>query len=66
MGHEICTPSNVHVPLDLWPLGTVDDLQVGHFNQVGHLSKPPLNLLEIHDIRPVDTTVSKQQNYDQI
>ncbi len=25
---------------------TVNDQQVGHVNQVGHLSKPPLNLLE--------------------
>ncbi len=39
---------------------------MGHVNQVGHLSNPPLNLLEIHDIGPVDTPVSKLQNYDQI
>ncbi len=35
-------------------------------NQVGHLSKTPLNLLEIHEIGPVDTSESKQQNYNQI
>ncbi len=45
---------------------TVDDQQVGHINQVGHLSKTPLSLLEIHEIGPVDTFESKQQNYDQI
>ncbi len=28
--------------------------------------KVPLNLLEIHEIGPVDTSESKQQNYDQI
>ncbi len=39
---------------------------MGHVNQVGHLSKTHLNLLEIHDIGPVDTLQSKQQNYDQI
>ncbi len=47
-------------------LGTVDDWQVGHINQGGHLSKTHLNLLEIHAIGPLDTSVSKQQNYDQI
>ncbi len=45
---------------------TVDDQQVGHVNQVGHLSKTPLNLLEIHELGPVDASDSKQQNYDQI
>ncbi len=45
----------VKMPLD-WC--TVDDCQVGH------LSKTPLNLLEIHEIGPVDTSESKQQNYD--
>ncbi len=45
---------------------TVDDRQMGHVNQVGQLSKTPLNLLEIHEIGPVDTSESKQQNYDQI
>ncbi len=45
-------------------LYTVDDLQVGHVNQVGHLSKTPLNLLEIHRIGSVDTSESKQQNFD--
>ncbi len=39
---------------------------MGHVNQVGHLSKTPLNLLEIHEIGSVDTFESKQQNYDQI
>ncbi len=29
--------------------------QVGHVNQMGQLSKTPLNLLEIHGIGPVDT-----------
>ncbi len=28
------------------------------------LSKTPLNLLEIHEIGSVDTSESKQQNYD--
>ncbi len=37
-----------------------------HINQVGHLSKTPLNLLEIHEIGPVDPSESKQQNYEQI
>ncbi len=37
---------------------------MGHVNQVGHLSKTPLNLLEIHEIGPVDTSESKQQNYE--
>ncbi len=45
---------------------TVDNSQVGHVNQLGHLSKTPLNLLEIHEIGSVDTFESKQQNYDQI
>ncbi len=35
-----------------------------HIKQVGHLSKTPLNLLEIHEIGSVDTFESKQQNYD--
>ncbi len=39
---------------------TVDD------RQVGRLSKTPLNLLEIHEIGSVDTSVSKLQNCDQI
>ncbi len=39
---------------------------MGHVNQVGHLSKTPLNLLEIHEIGLVDTFESQQQNYDQI
>ncbi len=39
---------------------------MGHVNQVGHLSKTHLNLLEIPEIGPVDTSESKQQNYDQI
>ncbi len=39
---------------------------MGHVNQVGHLSKTPLNLFEIHEIRSVDTSESKQQSYDQI
>ncbi len=33
---------------------------------MGHLSKTPLNLLEIHKIGSVDTFESKQQNCDQI
>ncbi len=37
-----------------------------HVKQVGHLSKTPLNLLEIHEIGSVDISESKQQNYDQI
>ncbi len=45
---------------------TVDDMQTGHVNQVGHLSKTPLNLLEIHEIGSVDTFEFKQQNCDQI
>ncbi len=45
---------------------TVDDRQMGHVNQVGHLSKTPLNLLEIHEIGSIDTFESKQQNYHQI
>ncbi len=39
---------------------TVDNRQMGHVNQVGHLSKTPLSLLEIHEIGPVDTSESKQ------
>ncbi len=41
---------------------------MGHVNQdqVEHLSKTPLNLLEIHEIGSVDTSKSKQQNYDQL
>ncbi len=31
-----------------------------------HLSKIPLNLLEIHEIGSVGTSESKQQKYDQI
>ncbi len=34
---------------------TVDDQQVGHVNQVGHPAKTHLNLLEFHEIGPVDT-----------
>ncbi len=45
---------------------TVHDRQMGHVNQVSHLSKAPLNLLEIHEIGPVDTSESIQQNYDEI
>ncbi len=37
---------------------------MGHVNQVGHLSKTLLNLLEIHGIGLVDISESKQQNYD--
>ncbi len=44
----------------------MDDRQMGHVNQVGHLSKTHLNLLEIHEIVSIDTFESKQQNYDQI
>ncbi len=35
---------------------------MGHVNQVGHLSKTPLNLLEIHEIGPVDTSESKHND----
>ncbi len=35
-------------------------------NQVGHISKTPLNLLEIHELGSVDTSESKEQKYDQI
>ncbi len=28
------------------------------------IKKTPLNLLEIHEIGPIDTSESKQQNYD--
>ncbi len=45
---------------------TVDNRQMGHVNQVGHLSKTPFNLLEIPEIGSVDTSQSEQQNYDQI
>ncbi len=38
---------------------------MGHVNQVGYLSKTPLNVLEIHE-RLIDTFESKQQNYYQI
>ncbi len=40
--------------------------QEGHVNEVGHLSKTYLNLLEIHEIALVDIFESKQQNYVQI
>ncbi len=33
---------------------------MGHVNQMEHLSKTPLNLLEIHEIGSVDTSESKQ------
>ncbi len=33
---------------------------------MGYLSKIPLNFLESHEIGLVDTSLSKQQNYDQI
>ncbi len=39
---------------------------MGYVNQVGHLSKTPLNMLEIHEIGSIDTSESKQQNYYQI
>ncbi len=39
---------------------------MGHVNQVGHLSKTPLNFIEIHEIGSVDTSESKQQRYNQI
>ncbi len=39
---------------------------MGHVNQVGHLSKAPLNVLEINEIGSVDTSESNQQNYYQI
>ncbi len=39
---------------------------MGHVNQVGHLSKNPLNLLKIHQIGQLDTSESKQQNFNQI
>ncbi len=37
-----------------------------HVNQLGHISKTPLSLLEIHEISAVDTSKSKEQNSDQI
>ncbi len=40
--------------------------QMGQVKQVGHLSKTPLNLIKIHKISPVNTSESKQQNYNQI
>ncbi len=46
--------------------GTVNDRQMVHVIQVGHLSKTPLNMLEIHEIGSVDSFESKKQNYDQI
>ncbi len=45
---------------------TVDDRQMGRVNQGGHLLKTTFNLLEIHEIGSVNTSESKQQNYDQI
>ncbi len=39
---------------------------MGHVKQVGDLSKTPSNLIEIHEIGWVDTSESKQQNYNQI
>ncbi len=56
MGHSAVLPNR----------DTVDDRQMGHLNKVGHLSKTPLNLLEIHEIGSVNTFQSKQQNYNQI
>ncbi len=44
----------------------LDKYKIVHVNQVGPLSKTPLNLLEIHEIGSVDTSESKQQNCDQI
>ncbi len=58
-----CSPSKNHNP---GISATVDDRQMGHVNQVGHLSKTHLHLSEIHEIGSVDTFESKQQNYDQI
>ncbi len=58
-------PSSTKLPQELLRvLG--DDRQMGHFNQVAHLSKATFNLLEIHVISSVDTSESKQQNYGQI
>ncbi len=45
---------------------TVDDRQMAHISQVGHISKAPLILLEIREIGSVDTSESQEQNYDQI
>ncbi len=45
---------------------TVDDREMVHVNQVGHLSKTPLNLLEIYEIGSVVNTSELQQNYNQI
>ncbi len=47
-------------------MGTADDGQIGHVSQVGHLSKTLLSMIKIHEIGSVDTSKSKQQNYDQI
>ncbi len=43
--------------------GTVDDRQIGHVNQVGHLTKTHLNLIENHEIGSLDTSESKQKHY---
>ncbi len=43
-----------------------DVRQMGQCKQVGHLTNVLLNLLEIHEIGSVNTSESKQQNYDQI
>ncbi len=62
----MCSSEIIQNQLDLIPSLTVDDQQVGHVNQMGHLSKTYLNLLEIHEIGPVDTYESKQHNSDRM
>ncbi len=57
---------SINVSLWIYTTYTVDDRQMGHVNQVEHLSKTPLNWLEIHEIGSVDTSESKQHNCDQI
>ncbi len=59
-----CLSLGIPITVDERPMG--NNNQVGHVNQVGHLSKTPLNLLEIYEIGSVDTSVSKQQTYNQI
>ncbi len=49
--YSLCTKLMIIVLM----ICTVDDRQMGHVTQVGHLSKTPLNLLEIHEIGSVDT-----------
>ncbi len=63
LAHKVEKPCKAFQQTDY---DTVDDKQMGQVNQVGHLSKTHLNLLEIPEIGSVDTSESKQQNYHQI